>query len=36
MNPEIPSHLRDGLAGLDHQLHRFSLELGTEPATVRA
>src|SRR5262245_34298290 len=34
MDPEVPGHLCDGLAGLDHHLHRLSLELSTEPATL--
>jgi hypothetical protein len=34
VEPEIPGHLRDRLAGLDHHLHRFSVELSAEPATL--
>src|SRR5207249_5130268 len=34
MDPQIPCYRSDRSSGLDHHLHRFSLELGTEPATL--
>jgi hypothetical protein len=30
VDPQVPGHLRDGLAGLDHHLHGLSLELRAE------
>src|SRR5262249_40185430 len=34
MDTKISRYLRDRLAGLDDHLHRFSLELRAEPATL--